>query len=307
MADETHLMQCSEVWGGNDEVDRAVAMPGLDAWVLSKPSGGAESGGDIHYVSSCATGRITRILVADVAGHGSEVSALALRLRGLMRRFVNYIDQTRLMALVNKEFAAIRTEGRFATALLATYWGPTGDLEVTSAGHPPPLLFRAEKGTWDYLTLERESSAQDLPLGVLDEARFGRTRLRMRPGDVMMLYTDALLEARAEGGPLVGPRQLLDMARAVRVPDDGTFARTLVERVREYSGRDTLDDDATVLALRRNDVRRPRGSIRAGLSAVAQFAKEISLAVAGKGPQVAWPEARRDNLLGAWMDRFNRR
>lgn len=307
MPEDAHTMQCSEVWGGNDEVDRAVAMPGLDAWVLSKPSGGDAAGGDIHYVSSCATGRITRILVADVSGHGTEVSALALRLRGLMRRFVNYVDQTRLMELVNREFAAIKTEGRFATALLATYWGPTGDLEISSAGHPPPLLFRSETGLWNYLTLERDATAQDLPLGVLDEARFGRTRLRMRPGDVMLLYTDALLEARAEGGPLVGPRQLLEMTRAVQVPDDGSFVRTLVERVRAYSGRETLDDDATVLALRRNDIRRPRGSIRAGLSATVQITKEFVSSLARKGPRVAWPEARADNLLGAWMDRFNRR
>ena len=75
-------MQCMEVWGGNQVVDSGVVMAGLDAWVYSKPFGGAEGGGDVYYVSSCATGRITRLLVADVSGHGSSVAQTAAGLRG---------------------------------------------------------------------------------------------------------------------------------------------------------------------------------------------------------------------------------
>ena len=93
---ETKLLRCSEVWGGNDEVDRGVVMQGLDAWVFSRPSEGDVLGGDIHYVSSCSTGRIVRFLVADVSGHGSQVAQLAVRLRGLMRRFVNRSEERRV-------------------------------------------------------------------------------------------------------------------------------------------------------------------------------------------------------------------
>src|SRR5205809_333204 len=86
---DTQVMQCMEVWGGNQIVDNGVNMPGLDAWVYSKPYGDAAGGGDVHYVSSCATGRIMRLLVADVSGHGSAVSSVAGQLRALMRRYVN--------------------------------------------------------------------------------------------------------------------------------------------------------------------------------------------------------------------------
>src|SRR6266576_4310765 len=85
-------MQCMEVWGGNQIVDSGVVMAGLDAWVYCRPFGASDAGGDVYYVSSCATGRITRLLVADVSGHGAAVGDVASSLRLLMRKYVNYLD-----------------------------------------------------------------------------------------------------------------------------------------------------------------------------------------------------------------------
>ena len=73
----TQQMQCMEVWGGSQLTARGVEFGGLDVWVYSKPYGQAQSGGDVYYASSCATGRISRLLLADVAGHGNSVAATA--------------------------------------------------------------------------------------------------------------------------------------------------------------------------------------------------------------------------------------
>lgn len=54
-------MQCMEVWGGNRQVERYLETPGLEAWIYSQPHEQASGGGDVYYVSSCASGRITRI------------------------------------------------------------------------------------------------------------------------------------------------------------------------------------------------------------------------------------------------------
>ncbi len=82
-------MQCMEVWGGSQLTAQGVEFGGLDAWVYSKPYGEAQRGGDVYYASSCGTGRITRLLLADVSGHGTTVASTAADLRMLMRRFVN--------------------------------------------------------------------------------------------------------------------------------------------------------------------------------------------------------------------------
>src|SRR5258708_24104400 len=87
-------MSCMEVWGGSQLTTRRVEMGGLDAWVYSKPFGEAQRGGDVYYASSCATGRITRLLLADVSGHGTSVASTAANLRTLMRRVVKRLDPT---------------------------------------------------------------------------------------------------------------------------------------------------------------------------------------------------------------------
>src|SRR3954467_8791670 len=126
----SHAMQCMEVWGGNEARDNGVTMPGLDAWVYSRPYHGDASGGDLPYVSSCAPGRISRFLVADVSGHGAVVSDIAVKLRTLMRRYVNYIDQSRVVETLNREFSELAKPGKFATAVMLTYWAPTDYVAV---------------------------------------------------------------------------------------------------------------------------------------------------------------------------------
>src|SRR5437879_6968338 len=118
------LMQCMEVWGGNQPVDASVTMAGLDAWVYCKPYQGADGGGDVYYVSACATGRITRLLLADVSGHGEQVNAVGKTLRTMMRRYVNYIDQRSMVRTLNRELTTLSTVGCFATALVCTFFGP---------------------------------------------------------------------------------------------------------------------------------------------------------------------------------------
>src|SRR5271170_509866 len=157
MADsDGQYMQCMEVWGGSEPTTRSVKLGGLDAWVYSKPFGGAGFGGDVYYASSCATGRINRLLLADVSGHGDAVADSALALRKLMRRYVNFLDQTKLVRSINRQFAAMSRQGRFATAITTTFFAPTRVLTICNAGHPPPLLYTASNRSWSILEKPRD-------------------------------------------------------------------------------------------------------------------------------------------------------
>ncbi|MCA1686587.1 MAG: hypothetical protein LC745_11560, partial [Planctomycetia bacterium] len=78
-------MHCMEIRGGSQAVEEAVTTPGIDAWVFSHPHEGADSGGDVHYLSLCGGGVITRLILADVSGHGAAVAEISKSLRALMR------------------------------------------------------------------------------------------------------------------------------------------------------------------------------------------------------------------------------
>src|SRR6202161_1583759 len=144
-------MQCMEVWGGSQLTSSGVELGGLDVWVYSKPFGEAQRGGDVYYVSSCAPGRISRLLLADVSGHGQSVASTAADLRTLMRRFVNRLDQKEVVRLLNEQFTELSRTGSFATAVVTTFFAPSRRLLVSNAGHPRPLLYRAAQQQWTLL------------------------------------------------------------------------------------------------------------------------------------------------------------
>ncbi|MBI4579150.1 MAG: hypothetical protein HY718_05565, partial [Planctomycetes bacterium] len=101
-APPTVKLHCMEIWGGNGAQDSAISVPGLDAFVCSQPQPGHRTGGDIHYVSMCGSGRISRFVVADVSGHGEQVDDLATTLRTLIRRHINTLNQARYARTLNE-------------------------------------------------------------------------------------------------------------------------------------------------------------------------------------------------------------
>lgn len=245
---EPRTMQCMEVWGGNTSVDVALALPGLQASVFAKPHGGSEGGGDVHYVSSCASGMITRLLVADVSGHGEAVSGTAVTLRGLMRRYINYIDQKKFVRAMNREFTELSQLGNFATAVVGTYFAPSQRLTLCNAGHPPPLLYRAHEGTWSVMSsADAGHGVVNLPMGIVGDAGYTQLSATLGEGDFVLLYTDSLVETRDEGGKLLGEQGLLRVVSGLGRPEMGSFVPRLLDAL-EASGES--DDDLTVVLLR---------------------------------------------------------
>jgi sigma-B regulation protein RsbU (phosphoserine phosphatase) len=248
------VMQCMEVWGGNQVADRAVTVPGLDAWVYSKPHGESDLGGDVYYVSACATGRITRILIADVAGHGAGVADIAVSLRSLMRRFVNYIDQSRFVKSMNEQFTAMSKANCFATAIVATYFSPTGEISLCNAGHPPPLLYRAKEKKWSLLVERDETrSAGNIPLGILDMTDYEHFDIGLEIGDQILCYTDALMESRDAKGEMLGTEGLVNVANGLAPVDDGKAVMSgLLGAIAALHPGNLSEDDVTVMLFRAN-------------------------------------------------------
>jgi phosphoserine phosphatase RsbU/P len=254
-------LACMEVWGGSQAFDHAVSVPGNDVRVSSTPYNGAASGGDIYYVSNCAAGTITRFFLADVSGHGTAVADIAVQLRSLMRRHINTADQTRFAVALNASFASMDLDGRFATAVLMTYFAPSHHLIICNAGHPRPLRFSARTSSWDLLdthspgvlstSTNKDSPVgiANLPLGILDPTTYHQFALPLEPGDMIVVYTDALIEAPTPLGQQLGEAGLLELARELPPSELRDVPQHLRRRVLEQSGASTFDDDATIIAL----------------------------------------------------------
>jgi serine phosphatase RsbU (regulator of sigma subunit) len=253
-----------EIWGGNQATDRAVATPGLDLWVYSRPYEGAEGGGDVHYVSLCGGGMITRLILADVSGHGASVAELAKSLRALMRKNINRKDQSRLVQALNREFSKLAKLSRFATAVLATYLTKGDTLTICNAGHPRPLYWSASTGEWAFLSHEGVDSVgpADLPLGILDETGYTQIQLSLGRGDLVLIYTDALTEAEDAGGRQLGEAGLLDLVRRIEPANPAALPAGLIASLDSFRGGRPCEDDMTFLLLHHNaGPTRPAGLI----------------------------------------------
>jgi phosphoserine phosphatase RsbU/P len=257
---DSRSMRCMEIWGGSGPVDSTVSTPGLDFWVLGEPYRGAAHGGDVYYVSLCGGGITTRFIIADVAGHGEEVSSLAKSLRALMRRHINRKTQARLVKELSRGLFALGTGERFATAVVGTYRAARDELTICNAGHPPPLWYRAAQGEWSFLNAaagDPATARPNLPLGLDDDLPYHQFSVQLGKGDVILVYTDALFEAvDAAGRPLLAAG-LLGIVRSLDASKPAELGRELLARLGRYRGNGEAADDVTVLTLHHNAGRPP--------------------------------------------------
>jgi sigma-B regulation protein RsbU (phosphoserine phosphatase) len=299
-------MTCMEVWGGSDAVDAAVTLSGLDAWVYSRPYQQADAGGDVYYVSACATGRINRLLVADVSGHGQSVRDIAATLRDLMRRYVNYLDQSRFVLSMNKQFVTCSDAGCFATAIVTTFFAPTRTLSVCNAGHPPPLIWRAATRQWSYLDLENQGQrVANIPLGIMDLENCEQFGVDLDVGDLVLVYTDSLIEARLPNGEMLGTQGLVTLVTESTDPTKPeTLIPTLLKSIDDRTQGGLDADDVTVLLLRPNGTRTRAHWINSFTAPFKVFATVLRFC-AGRGP-ISLPDPRLPNVGGALVPALSR-
>ncbi|MBY0312264.1 MAG: serine/threonine-protein phosphatase [Phycisphaerales bacterium] len=323
-----HTMACMEVWGGNRAIDTGVIMPGLDAWLYSRPyqrGGQTDSGGDIHYITSCASGRIARLIVADVSGHGAPVAKAADALRRLMRRHSNHIEQTRLLEAINREFEQIHGEqgesdgpGQstgsllFATAVVATYFAPTDELAVACAGHPRPIHVRRERAGASGTLIDPPHVGQgptDLPLGVLDSTQYNVASVVLSPGDIVVFYTDSLIEAQNPAGLTLGQAGLASLLTQIDPCPPQQFAHELLRAVSTWAEKapdDPLafDDDLTILVIGRNALK-PKPSLTLGAISTWRIVSAALRSILPGALPATFPDFNLRSLGGAMFRALN--
>jgi serine phosphatase RsbU (regulator of sigma subunit) len=261
-----------DIWSGNRSIENEARAPGLQIFVSSQPYRGESRGGDVHYVSVCAGGVLTRLILADVSGHGEAVAETSRNLRAQMRRFINTKRQQSLIHSLNREFTRLEESGRFATAIVASYLSHRNRLTICNAGHPRPLWYRSDSQSWSFVDhdLIETGRASNLPLGLDESTEYQQFDLKVSDGDVLVLYTDALIEAIDHNGQLLGEAGLHKIVAESQSKNVRQLGLGVLDRVREFSSNRPAEDDATLLVLEFSATTKHRPSIAEKLSAYAK-------------------------------------
>ncbi len=114
--------------------------------------------------------------------------------------------------------------------------------DVSRAGHPPPLIVRADGSV-------EEVGCSGRVLGVFPDAELRDTALRLMPGETLVLYTDGVTEARSPDGKFFGEGRLRDLLRSCAGFDAGAFAGSIKGVVLEFQ-EGSPRDDLAILVLR---------------------------------------------------------
>jgi PAS domain S-box-containing protein len=155
-------------------------LPGAD---------GTEVGGDFYDAVALPAGRVG-LTVGDVMGRGVRAAAVMGQLRASLRGYAleNHPPQG-VLGRVDALVQALE-DGELVTALYGVLQPATGTLTIASAGHPPPMVVRANG---DVAAVELDPGP---PLGVASRS-FGAADVRIAPGDTLLLFTDGLVEDRS--------------------------------------------------------------------------------------------------------------
>ena len=186
-------------------------IPGLDLAARYHPAGeGVDVGGDFYDVFQ--TGRQTWALVmGDVCGKGAEAARLTALSRYTVRTAaMEHRSPSRILTTLNLAMRRARPDedrDRFASVAMCLLRRREGRFRLTmaSGGHPPPVVVRAD-GTVERLP------AEGMLLGLFDEVRLRDRNTDLRPGDVLLLYTDGVTEARDAAGEMLDDDGLAALA-----------------------------------------------------------------------------------------------
>ena len=163
----------------------------LDLAVSYEPADAEHGlGGDWYDVMALPKQR-TYIAVGDVVGHGLPAVEDMAQLRSAGRAMaLQGLPPAQLLAELNI-FTAHVSHGRFATMAVAIFDPQAGALSYGLAGHPPALLRRSRDGK-----VVRLLDADGPVMGPIREATYTEGQVRLEPGDILVMYTDGLVERR---------------------------------------------------------------------------------------------------------------
>ena len=197
--------------------------------------------GDFFDVFEVTPGRLAAV-IGDVAGKGIESSITAFQAKYLMRVFLRqFRDPAQAVEELNRQMFNVERTEEFISLVVLVFDTGAGTLRYASAGHPTAWLWHQR----EVLPLSATGPLLMLEVG---SGYFSREIPLMR-GDMAVLYTDGLIEAR-RGGDQFGEEAVAMLLRREPLLDPSELCRHLLEAARDFS--DTpLGDDVAILAVRR--------------------------------------------------------
>jgi sigma-B regulation protein RsbU (phosphoserine phosphatase) len=219
----------------------APRLEALDIAGLNIPS--EDIGGDYFDFIPIVEGHLG-VVVADVAGKGIPAALIMAGFRAFLLSEIrnNYAIRT-IFAKVNNLLQESLKEYQFVTAFYGVLDLARRRFTYSNAGHHPPILFRAD-GQQRYL------KSGGPVLGMFEGTTYNERFMDLVPGDILLLYTDGLVEAENEAREMFGRERLEPFVRAHVHLGARQLCEALYAEMKSFTGEKQLKDDTTIVVIK---------------------------------------------------------
>ena len=198
-------------------------------------------GGDYFDVFPMGDGR-TAFLIADVSGKGLGAAMLTTMLQGALSGLTLGAEPARVFNHINRYLCNHAEVGRYATMFFGAM-DPKGYLEFINAGHPSPFLIRGGKA-------EAPFTEGSYPVGLVPEAEYTATCLKLEPGDTLVLFSDGVTEAMDPEDEMFGMGRLSEVLKDKHDVPLEHLQKCVLESVENFVRGARQADDLTLLLVR---------------------------------------------------------
>ncbi len=224
---------------------RAPRFAGFDVFGRSQPM---EIVGGDHFDFIELSDNFLGVAIADVSGHGLPAALLVRDVHiGLRMGLSKEFKITHTLERLNEIIHRSRLTSRFVSMFYCEL-EPRGTLTYVNAGHPPPIYVAANG---EHCRLVEGGAV----LGPLAEVRYQRGFATLQPRDLCVLFSDGILEAPGQGSGAdeeeFGVDRLIEVVREARNGSAESIVEAVFQATESYSGTDTLNDDRTVVVIKR--------------------------------------------------------
>jgi len=221
---------------------RTPQRPELDLAAHTRPA--RVVGGDLYDFVERPGGRLG-IAIADASGKGLPAALYLSQCRSVLRTLALESDSAETVVKRGNEIilSTCECEGRFLTFLYAMYDPGTHEFSFVNAGHMAPLVVRKGHLLADF----RDEGT--LPMAIQLDIDTTELTVQLEHGDVVVLYTDGVTDARNEAGEFFGLERLIEVVES----SWGCSSREIIRRIRQstvaFAGDAEPADDLTLVVL----------------------------------------------------------
>ncbi len=202
----------------------------------------AHLGGDLYDFIHFDDGRLA-IVLGDVAGKGAPAALYGALSSGIIRtRAGRKYPPGQMLELVNKTLSLRPIESQYVALTYSIYDPAAKKITIANSGLPYPLLVRSGHS--------RFLDASGIPLGLFPESTYTELELDLEPGDILVFYSDGVVETRNDADDDFGLKRLAEVTRT----NSGLSAEEIVvavnSAVNSFAGSFTPSDDRTMIVIK---------------------------------------------------------